>query len=495
MTRRVLTAQIKHETNTFSILPTTLDSYRARVFLEGGAVLPALKGTNNEIAGVLDVANQEGWDLVAPIAADATPSGRVSAQSWSYLKSSVLNALEKDGPFDAICLSLHGAMVTQTCEDAEGELVAAVRQRVGPDTPVLATLDLHANATRLLADNASALISYWTYPHIDMYERGKQMAGLARRMMNGEIGRARTVIGRREQLDGFDHGRTTHDGPMNEALRRARAFEAEDGILAVSVNAGFPWADIADAGPSVTVSHDGRPGRARDIADNIVQFGWDTRHERTIGHLSPSAALARIKAAGPGNGPFVLGDFSDNPGGGSYGDSPALLQAMVEGGLKNAAFAVICYPEAARAAVQAGVGAELTMPLGGKFDPTVTPSFQMTGMVKHVSAEGKFTFEGPMMRGMAAAMGPSALLQIGGVETVVISNRFQPYDRMFLVHFGVTPEEKSVVAVKLAHHFRAAYGPMAREVMLVDAAGITSPDPKKFPFKNLRRPIWPLDIG
>jgi microcystin degradation protein MlrC len=494
MTRRVLTAQIKHETNTFSILPTTLDSYNARVFLEGDAVLPALKGTNNEIAGVLDVATQGGWDLVTPIAADATPSGRVSAPTWAYLKSSVLDALESGGPFDAVCLSLHGAMVTQTCEDAEGELVAAVRQRVGPDTPVLVTLDLHANATRLLADNASVLISYRTYPHIDMYDRGRQMAVMAGRMMTGEIGRAQTVIARREQLDGFDHGRTTHDGPMNEALRRARAFEAEDGILCVSINAGFPWADITDAGPSVTVSHDGRPARAREIANSIIQFGWDTRHDLTIKHLSANDALTRIKTAGPGNGPFVLGDFSDNPGGGSYGDSPALLQAMVEGGLENAAFAVICDPEAAQAAVQAGVGATLTMPLGGKFDPTVTPSFEMTGTVKHISPEGKFTFEGPMMRGVSAAMGPSALLQIGGVETVVISNRFQPYDRMFLVHFGVTPEEKSVIAVKSAHHFRAAYGPMAREILLVDAAGITSPDPRKFPFKNLRRPIWPLDI-
>jgi len=494
MTRRVLTAQIKHETNTFSILPTTLDSYRARFFLEGDAVLPALKGTNSEIAGVLDVAEAEGWDLVAPVAADATPSGRVTAETWSYLKSLVLDAIETGGPFDAICLSLHGAMVTEVCEDAEGELMAAVRRLVGPDTPVLATLDLHANATQLLADNASALIAYWTYPHIDMFDRGRQMAELAGRMMAGEIGRAATAIGRREQLDGFDHGRTTHDGPMREALRRARAFEAEDGILCVSVLAGFSYADIADAGPSVTVSHDGRPERAREFIEDIVQFGWDTRHDRTITHISPAAALARIAAAGPGDGPFVLADSSDNPGGGSYGDSPALLQAMVEAGLENACFAVISDPEVALAAVQAGVGAELSMPLGGKFDPSVTPSFEMTGTVQNVSAEGKIIYEGPMMRGVSATMGPSALLKIGGVETVVISNRFQPFDRMYLVHFGVTPEEKSVVAIKSSQHFRAAYGPMAREIMLVDAAGITSLDPSKFPYKNLRRPIWPLDM-
>ncbi len=494
MTKRVLTAQIKHETNTFSILPTTLDSYRARIFHEGDAVLSALRGTNNEIAGVLDVAEDRGWELVAPVCADATPSGRVTADTWAYLKSSILDTIESSGPFDAICLSLHGAMVTDVSEDAEGELIAAVRQRVGPDIPVLATLDLHANVTQLMADNASALVTYWTYPHIDMVDRGKQMAELAGRMMAGEIGHAQTVIARREQLDGFDHGRTTHDGPMNEALRRARAFEAEDGILCVSVNAGFTYSDIADAGPSVTVSHDGRPDRAREIAEEIVAFGWEMRHVHTVEHFTVNKALARIEAGGPGDRPFVLADSSDNPGGGSYGDSPALLQAMVEAGLQNAAFAVISDPEVAEAALLVGVGGELTMPLGGKFDPSVTPSFHMTGTVKNISAEGKFVFEGPMMRGVAATLGPSALLQIGGVETVVISNRFQPFDRMFLVHFGVTPEEKSVVAVKSSQHFRAAYGPMAREVMLVDAAGITSPDPKKIPYKNLRRPIWPLDM-
>ena len=133
------------------------------------------------------------------------------------------------------------------------------------------------------------------------------------------------------------------------------------------------------------------------------------------------------------------------------------------------------------------------MPLGGKFDPSVTPPFEITGTVTRASADARFIFEGPMMKGIEAVLGPSAVIKIGGVETVVITNRFQAYDRMFFLNFGIIPEEKSLVAVKSAHHFRAAYGPMAREIILVDAAGITSPDPNKFPFQNVRRPIWPLD--
>jgi microcystin degradation protein MlrC len=493
MTKRILTSQIKHETNTFSILPTTLDSYRARVLYEGADVLANLKGTNNEIAGVMDVAKEQGWELVAPVAADATPSGKVSSEAWAYLSGCVLDAIAAEGPFDGVLLSLHGAMVAEGHDDAEGDLLARVRAAVGPDVPVMATLDLHANVTMKMAENANALVSYRTYPHVDMAERGRQMAELLARQFAGEVKGYQTLIGRLDQLDGFDHGRTTQNGPMTEALAQARKYEDEKGIEVVSVNGGFAWADIQEAGPSVTVTYSGDRERARAIVADLVAFGWETKEEKTVEYFPTDVAIGRLKAAGPGDKPVVLADFSDNPGGGSYGDSPALLRAMVEAGLENAAFAVISDPEVASAAVQAGVGATLSMPLGGKFDPSVTPAFEMTGTVTKVSPEGRFVFEGPMMRGVEAVMGPSAVIKIGGVETVVITNRFQPYDRMFFLHFGIVPEEKSVVAVKSAQHFRAAFGAMAREVILVDAAGITSPDPKKFPYKNIRRPIWPLD--
>ena len=493
MTKRVLTAQIKHETNTFSILPTTLNSYRARVLYEGDEVKERLKGTNNELAGVMDVAAEKGWELVTPIAGDATPSGKVSSEAWKYLASAVFNALKNDGPFDAVLISLHGAMVAEGHDDAEGALLSQVRAMVGPDVPVMATLDLHANVTVKMAESANALITYRTYPHIDMAERGRQVAELLARQFAGEVDGYETLIGRLDQLDGFDHGRTTQEGPMTEALRKARAYEEDDGIEVVSVNAGFSFADVHDAGPSVTVTFSDDREHARSIIADLVAFGWETKEQSTVKHFLPEDAMAHVRAAEASDKPFVFGDFSDNPGGGSYGDSPLLLKTMVECGIENAAFAVITDPAVAAVAVQAGEGAEISMPLGGKFDPSVTPPFEMTGTVTKVDADARFIFEGPMMKGVEAVLGPSAVIKIGGVETVVITNRFQAYDRMFFVHFGIIPEEKSLVAVKSAHHFRAAYGPMAREIMLVDAAGITSPDPNKFPYQNVRRPIWPLD--
>ena len=173
---------------------------------------------------------------------------------------------------ESVLLSLHGAMVAEEHDDAEGELLSRVRAVVGPDVPVMATLDLHANVTLKMAKNADALISYRTYPHIDMADRGRQMAELLARQFSGEVDGYETLVGRLDQLDGFDHGRTTQDGPMTEALAKARRYEEEDGIEVVSVNGGFAWADFEEAGPSVTVTHSGARERGRAILAEDV--GW-----------------------------------------------------------------------------------------------------------------------------------------------------------------------------------------------------------------------------
>jgi len=225
----------------------------------------------------------------------------------------------------------------------------------------------------------------------------------------------------------------------------------------------------------------------------MMHFVWETRREKSIALHSAEAALARCARVDSDGRPIVLADFSDNPGGGSYGDSTALLRAMVEARLENAAFATIADPEVAGIAQRAGRGAEIRVRLGGKHDARLSPGLDATARVLSLS-NGDFVYEGPMQRGLAVSMGPTAVLRIGGVEVVVASNRFQVYDRQFFASQGIDPAAKRVLAVKSAHHFRAAFEPIAREVLVVDAAGITSPDPTKFPYRNVRRPVWPLDM-
>lgn len=490
MGKRVLSASIKHETNTFSKLLTDLDAYRSRALHLGDAIAPVYLGTNSEVAAHFDAAAENKWDMVPVIAANAVPSGKVTKDAWDYLSGELLAAVH--GSYDGILLALHGAMVTECEEDGEGALLVAIRDKVGPDVPICVSLDLHANVTEEMARNASGLFSFRTYPHIDTYKTGKRAADALQAAMAGET-RPRCLVARRPQIDGANHGRS-QEGVMVGLLQRCETHGHEAGIIDVSVNGGFPWADIEWAGPSVTVTYDdGSEVRAREIAESMMDTVWDERASVTIKHLTVDDAMARIKSAGSGDKPFVLADFSDNPGGGSYGDNPTLLGGMIAANLQDAAFGIIADPEAVRECQRVGVRGTVKIPLGGKIDPDFVPPLEVTGEVVAIS-DGGFTYAGPMSTGMRSTMGPSAVLRIGGIDVVITTNRLQVLDVNIFRSQGIEPADKQVVAVKSAHHFRGAFEPIAREVLLVDALGLATPSLKSLDYQNVRRPVWPLDM-
>jgi len=288
MTKTVLIASIMHETNTFSRQPTGLEEYRRRYDHRGDAVPKAFRGTATEMGAFIAAADQHGWTLRHPIAAAATPAGKVTKAAWDELSGALL--AEVDDKVEGILLALHGAMVTESTDDAEGELLARIRQKIGPDVPIAITLDLHANVSDRMAEHANIIIAYRTYPHVDQFERGIQAAELVQRAMAGEI-RPRTVVARRPTLDGLDHGRTTTPGPMTEMLERADRCEKEPGILVVSVHAGFGWADIRDAGPSVTVTGDGERPQFRAIAEELMDEVWRTRRQSSVTFYSVDEAI------------------------------------------------------------------------------------------------------------------------------------------------------------------------------------------------------------
>jgi microcystin degradation protein MlrC len=309
----------------------------------------------------------------------------------------------------------------------------------------------------------------------------------------GEIA-PRCTVARAALLDGVDHGRTTAPGPMTEVLASAAKFGAEAGVLSVSINAGFPWADIRDAGPTAVVVGDGESARYAEIAETLMAEAWDKRHRLTIQTVSVAEAMDAVRAVAPGDGPIVLADYADNPGGGAYGDSVDLLGGMIAAGLENAAYANMYDPEAAALCARAGEGAAVALKLGGKLDPRFGAPLQVAGKVLRLT-DGRLTFDGPMNAGVAVDMGVTAVLEVGGIEIVVTSGRFQAYDQQYLKHAGIDPAKKSVVAVKSAQHFRAAYAPIAREIHVVDGGGgLTSANFKELPFEKLRRPIYPLDL-
>lgn len=490
MGKRVLSASFKHETNTFSKLLTDLDAYRSRGLHLGDNIASVYLGTNTEVAAHFDAAAENGWDLVPVIAANAVPSGKVTAEAWDYVTGEILAAV--DDSFDGILLALHGAMVTERDEDGEGALLQAIRAKAGPDIPICVSLDLHANVTQEMAENANGLFSFRTYPHVDTYDTGKRAAAALQAAMEGATA-PRCLVARRPQIDGANHGRS-QDGPMIGLLARCETHGEEPGILDVSVNGGFPWADIEWAGPSVTVTYDaGAEDRAREIAEAMMDTVWEERADVTIRHLSVEDAMELVKAAGPGDKPIVLPDFSDNPGGGSYGDNPTLLAGMIAADLQDVAFGTIADPEAVRECQRAGVRGDVKLELGGKIDPDFVGPIRVSGEVVGIS-DGGFTYEGPMSTGMRNTMGPTAILRVGGIDIIISTNRLQVLDLAIFRSQGIDPEEKQIVAVKSAHHFRGAFGPIAREIHLVDALGLATPSLKSLNYENVRRPVWPLDL-
>ena len=489
--KRVLTARFMHETNTFSRVPTDMAVIRRRDYHLDNEIPAAFRGTRSAFGAAFEAADKFGWTLAHPVSANPNPSGIVTDDAFEQITAMILGAVDTKGPIDGVLLFLHGAMVSDNYEDAEGEFLARLRRRLGTEVPIVVTLDLHANVTQLMADNANALIAYRTYPHIDYYERAWQGAELLRRAMDDEI-RPKTMIARRPMLYGLDHGRTQR-GPMAELIARGEALERSGEALVVSICAGFSRANIHDVGPSVTVTVDGNTARGQAIAEEFMDYAWETRDFTTVKLLSVAEAVALAGRGQPGDKPLVVADYTDNPGGGGYGDATAFLKCLVEGGVDSVAFHAICDPEAVQEGIRAGIGAKTTLTLGGKTDPSMGGGpLSLFGEVVCLT-NGRFIAYGPMGGGVERDYGPSMVFRVGRIDIIVITDNGQAVDLGQFTSLGIDPTRYRTVAVKSMQHFRAAFEPIAREVVLVDTGALCSEIYTPELFTKVRRPIWPLD--
>jgi microcystin degradation protein MlrC len=494
--KRVLTGRFMHETNTFSIVKTDIALWRRRDFHTENEIPSVFRGTRSALGATFEAADKYGWTLIHPISANANPSGTVTDDAFETIARMITGAAEKQGPIDGVLFHLHGAMVTESYEDGEGELLDRLRTVLGPDVPIVVTLDLHANVTQKMADKASVLIAFRTYPHIDMYERAWQGAELLEKAMAGRI-KPRTIIARRPMIHGLDWGRT-QKGPMAELIARGERLERAGEVLAVSVCAGFSLANIHDVGPSVTVTVDemdelGNGPPAREIVESFMDYAWETRDYTSIRLLSVAAAVARAREEKRGDKPLVIADYTDNPGGGGYGDATAFLKGLVEAGVEGVAFHAIYDPEAIEAGMAAGIGVTTTLTLGGKTDPSCGGGpLTLTGEVTCLT-NGKFIAYGPMGGGVERNYGPSMVFRVGSIDIILISNNGQATDLGQFTSLGIDPTRYPTVAVKSMQHFRAAFEPIAREVILVDTGALCSELYTPELYDRVPRPVWPID--
>lgn len=488
---RVLTAEFTHETNRFSVRKTGLKAFEARCLLHGAAAIAARGQANTELAGFLDVLTPAHVEVVHAITADAEPSGLVTDEAFEYVTGCIVEA-SRHGPFDGVALGLHGAGVSESQEDIEGELLARLRAVLGPEIPIAITLDLHANVTERMCELAQIVVSFKTYPHVDMREAGRHAASLLLRAMKGEIHPVtqRLSVPLLEEPTGL----RTDQGPMIEWVRQARDYEARDGVYAVSINGGFAAADILEVGPTVLVTaeanSDHRPFARRIAAE--IWAGRDAGFDSTM--LTPEAAAAMARDW-RGEKPLVIGDYGDNPGAGAYGDAPSLLKALIEAGAENVAFGPMVDPETAAALQGQAPGSTVEVRLGGKTDPRFGgPPLALTATLLG-TYDGWFTGDGPMAGGQRLCYGPTATLRVGSIEILVVTNAGQMLDLQQFKAFGIVPETKRAIALKSQQHFRAAFTPIAGKVVVCDGGGLSTGDLGKFPFSRARRPIYPLDKG
>jgi len=378
--------------------------------------------------------------------------------------------------------------MAEGADDASGELLDHVREAVGASVPIVATLDLHANVTPRMARAATALVGYHTAPHVDMYEAGETAARILLGAVRGDL-RPTAALVRLPLLVPAENARHT-DGPLSEVINRALAWEREGRIKHGGVFAVQPWLDAPDVGCSVYVVTDATPEDAVGYAQELASMFWERRQAFVPDLCSPDEAVRLALAGTPRR--VILCDSADAPSSGSTGDNTAILKAVLDAQPREPVLLNIVDAEAAHAAARAGVGAQIRLSLGGKLAPEYAQPVTVDAYVKTIS-DGEFVFKGPGMRGVVHRMGLATVLSIGSIRLVVMSRGITQWDPELYRSLGLEPGDARITQVKSPAAFRAAYGGLYDEIIIVDAPGAASPNLTALPWRRLRRPIYPLD--
>lgn len=490
---KLVVAMMQHETNTFSPIETPLsafyEAHGRHALLTADDAIAVWGNTDTAFSGLLASARDIGADVTVPVCANAEPSAPVSRDVFDRLCDPICDAVLRG--CDAILLDLHGAMVVEGGFSGEADLLARLR-RLAPEVPIAIALDFHANITAGVIENCSVITGYRTYPHIDMFDAGARAGRtLLKALADGRMPRIYW-----DSLPMMPHmlRQTPARQPMKDIMDLAIAAERDGYVLAASVFGGFPLADVAHAGFSPVIVADEDSTAARSLLARLGALAWERRADFVF-RPEPIARSVAF-AATLQEGPVVLVDHGDNSGAGGSMDDMTVANEILRQGLTDVSIGPIWDPVALAAMRTAGIGAELTLRIGGR---TSSPALNLKGQGLETSGtvraitDGRFRVEGPMMTGAEIDLGGSAVLQAGQTEILVVGHRSEPCDLGYLTHAGIDPRRKRYVMIKSRQHFRAAFEPVARHIVLVAGPGVCSSDYAQFDFKLVRRPIYPLD--
>ena len=483
---RIAVGGFLHETNTFAPTKATYADFVHGggwpAMAHGADVLKVMRKINVGLAGFVEAAEAHGWELVPTISCGASPSAHVTEDAYERIVKAMVDGIANAGTLDAVYLDLHGAMVTEHFDDGEGEILRRVREVIGKDLPLVVSLDLHANVTAEMVEHADALIGYRTYPHVDMADTGRAAAEHLALMLTTKTRFAKAF----RQLPFLIpiSWQCTNDQPTKSIYEKLAALQ-DDAVPTLSFAPGFPAADFADCGPSV-FAYGLTQADADAAADTIanVIISHETDFDGRI--YSPDEGVRHaMELAKTARKPIIIADTQDNPGAGGDSDTTGMLRALVRNNATRAATGVIYDPQSAKAAHTAGVGATVTLSLGGKSGIPGDAPYQETFIVEQLS-DGKFVAPGPYYGGRDMDMGPSACLRIGDVRVVVSSHKAQLADQSMYRYVGIEPTEQAILVNKSSVHFRADFEPIAETLLICAAPGAMPADTATLPWTRLR---------
>ena len=497
MRNRFVIALIKHETNTFSPIETPLARFghgHGPAF--GREARLAFEGSATPMAAFIDIALREGAEIVTPVAAESWPSAACSRATFEQLVRPLEAAV--NAGCDAIFLDLHGAMVVEDCDDAEGEILRRVRA-IAATTPIAVTFDYHTNLSPQTVALATVITGYKTYPHVDMYEAGRQAGEI---LVDAIKGRVRPLMkwGRLPIVPSIMR-HAPEDGPSGAILALARDAERRGDVLAATLLPAFAHADTPYTALSVVVVGDaarrGGEAAAQALCDAMLHIAGARAREYAYLPTILTDDVARAHALGRDNpaGPVLLIDHCDNCGSGGTQDVMTVVEEVLRQGLDDVAIAPIRDPQAVQKMIAAGIGNNVTLALGGATDmPSIGLAgrpITLSGRVRAIT-DGEIVFRGPMYTGLKSHLGPTAVLEVAGTrgraQIVVTSLHHEPFDLVIFRHCGIEPTRKRFIVLKSRIHYRAGFKPIASHIVECQGEGVTNADLSVYRYRKLPTP-------
>lgn len=488
MSHRLFTACLGTETNSFSPIPTGLGLFENTMLVRDGKFGDSVVLFGLPLIAWRDRARVMGWETIEGLAAFATPAGNTTRSTYESLRDEILEDLQQAMPVDAVLLSLHGAMVADGYPDAEGDLLTRIRSVIGPNVPLLAELDLHGHQTQAKFDAADVLIYFKEYPHIDALDRAHELFDIAKHMLINKL-KPTMAMHDCKMLGMFA---TTRE-PMQGFVAHMKELEKRQGILSVSLVHGFPWSDMPDIGMHTLVVTDDNPELAQDTAKELADWLWQHREAIVIPFVSMDDAIDSVIMAEPDGRPFVLADTADNTGAGAAGDSTFVLQRLVQRQLGGFAIALLWDPVAVTLAFEAGIGATLTLRLGGKTGPASGNPLDCTVTVMNLANKVEQPYGGGTEQ-----LGDLAWLRIGAanddanaIDIIINTKRVQTFDPVCFSAAGIDPVKPRALIVKSTQHFHGGFAPIARDIFYMSTPGSASMNFGQIEHTQVRRALWP----